>query len=84
MKLYRNAKAYKPAAQFKTFLFRVATNHCLNEVRRGEYRVAHTTTSPHRKKKRAEWMWRDRKEIARTKRWPGASWSGPWARRSRG
>ncbi|MBN1210685.1 MAG: sigma-70 family RNA polymerase sigma factor [Myxococcaceae bacterium] len=46
VKLYRNAKAYKPTAQFKTFLFRVATNHCLNEVRRGEYRVAHTSTSP--------------------------------------
>jgi RNA polymerase sigma-70 factor (ECF subfamily) len=46
VKLYRNAKAYKPTAQFKTFLFRVATNHCLNEVRRGEYRVTHTTSSP--------------------------------------
>jgi RNA polymerase sigma-70 factor (ECF subfamily) len=46
VKLYRNAKAYKPTAQFKTFLFRVATNHCLNEVRRGEYRVTHTTTAP--------------------------------------
>ena len=44
VKLYRNARAYKPTAQFKTFLFRVATNHCLNEVRRGEYRVAHTST----------------------------------------
>jgi RNA polymerase sigma-70 factor (ECF subfamily) len=46
VKLYRNAKAYKPSAQFKTFLFRVATNHCLNEVRRGEYRVSHTSTAP--------------------------------------
>jgi RNA polymerase sigma-70 factor (ECF subfamily) len=46
VKLYRNAKAYKPSAQFKTFLFRVATNHCLNEVRRGEYRVTHTSTAP--------------------------------------
>jgi RNA polymerase sigma-70 factor (ECF subfamily) len=46
VKLYRNAKAYKPSAQFKTFLFRVATNHCLNEVRRGEYRVTHTRTAP--------------------------------------
>jgi len=45
VKLYRNAKSYRPAAKFKTFLFRVAANHCLNEVRRGEYRVAHTTTS---------------------------------------
>ena len=37
--------AYKPTAKFKTFLFRVATNHCLNEVRRGEYHVDHTSTS---------------------------------------
>jgi RNA polymerase sigma-70 factor (ECF subfamily) len=44
VKLYRNAKGYKPTAKFKTFLFRVASNHCLNEVRRGEYRVEHTTT----------------------------------------
>jgi RNA polymerase sigma-70 factor (ECF subfamily) len=46
VKLYRNAKAYKPTAQFKTFLFRVATNHCLNEVRRGEYRVEHVSEGP--------------------------------------
>ncbi|MFP2959130.1 RNA polymerase sigma factor [Myxococcus sp. 1LA] len=39
VKLYRNARAYQPTARFKTFLFRVATNHCLNEVRRGEYRM---------------------------------------------
>jgi RNA polymerase sigma-70 factor (ECF subfamily) len=39
VKLYRNAKSYRPSAKFKTFLFRVASNHCLNEVRRGEYRV---------------------------------------------
>jgi RNA polymerase sigma-70 factor (ECF subfamily) len=47
MKLYRYADSYKPSAQFKTFLFRVATNHCLNEVRRGEYRyeVASPTAS---------------------------------------
>jgi len=45
VKLYRHAKGYRPTAKFKTFLFRVASNHCLNEVRRGEYRVAHTTTS---------------------------------------
>lgn len=39
VKLYRNARRYRPSARFKTFLFRVAANHCLNEVRRGEYRV---------------------------------------------
>ncbi len=38
-KLYRSSKSYRPSAKFKTFLFRVATNHCLNEVRRGDYRV---------------------------------------------
>ena len=37
VKLYRGAKSYRPTAAFKTFLFRIATNHCLNEVRRGEY-----------------------------------------------
>ncbi len=44
VKLYRHAGAYKPSARFKTFLFRVATTHCLNAVRRGEYRMAHTST----------------------------------------
>lgn len=34
LKLFKNAKAYQPTAQFKTFLFRVATNHCLNALRR--------------------------------------------------
>jgi RNA polymerase sigma-70 factor (ECF subfamily) len=42
VKLFRSAAAYRPTASFKTFLFRVATNHCLNEVRRGEYRAPRT------------------------------------------
>ena len=37
IKLFRSAKSYQPNARFKTFLFRVATNHCLNERRRPEY-----------------------------------------------
>ena len=37
VKLYRAAHRYAPSARFKTFLYRVATNHCLNELRRGEY-----------------------------------------------
>jgi RNA polymerase sigma-70 factor (ECF subfamily) len=37
VKLYRAAHRYTPGARFKTFLYRVATNHCLNELRRGEY-----------------------------------------------
>jgi RNA polymerase sigma-70 factor (ECF subfamily) len=43
VKLYRNASRYRPSAKFKTFLYRVAANHCLNETRRGEYRVKHVS-----------------------------------------
>ncbi len=46
VKLYRNASRYRPSAKFKTYLFRVAANHCLNEVRRGEYRVKHVSEGP--------------------------------------
>ncbi len=34
VRLYQSAKRYTPSARFKTFLFRVATNACLNELRR--------------------------------------------------
>jgi len=37
VKLYRAADRYQPSARFKTFLYRIAANHCLNELRRGEY-----------------------------------------------
>lgn len=30
LKLYDAKKSYKPASRFSTFLYRVATNHCLN------------------------------------------------------
>src|SRR5260370_8398914 len=39
IKLHRSAPSYRPSAKFKTFLFRIATNHCLNEVRRGEHLI---------------------------------------------
>ncbi len=45
VKLYRNAGRYRPSAKFTTYLYRVAANHCLNEVRRGEYRVKHVSTA---------------------------------------
>ncbi len=38
MKVYRARTRYEPRERFRAFLFRVATNHCLNEVRRPEYR----------------------------------------------
>ncbi|MDP1822648.1 MAG: sigma-70 family RNA polymerase sigma factor [Archangium sp.] len=34
VKLYRSADRYQQTARFQTFLFRVATNTCLNELRR--------------------------------------------------
>lgn len=45
LKIYRTADRYQPSARFSTYLYRVATNHCLNEVRRGEYQ-AHAAIDP--------------------------------------
>jgi len=39
LKVYRSADGYEPTARFTTFLYRIATNHCLNELRRGEHQV---------------------------------------------
>ena len=38
LKVFRSAPSYQRTARFRTFLFRIAANHCLNERRRGEYR----------------------------------------------
>jgi RNA polymerase sigma-70 factor (ECF subfamily) len=37
VKLYQAADRYRPSARFTTFLYRIASNHCLNELRRSEY-----------------------------------------------
>ncbi len=37
LKLHQAAPRYQPSARFKTFLYRIASNHCLNELRRGEH-----------------------------------------------
>jgi RNA polymerase sigma-70 factor (ECF subfamily) len=37
LKLHRHADRYRASARFKTYLYRIASNHCLNELRRGEY-----------------------------------------------
>jgi len=39
VKLHRARDGYQPSARFKTFLYRIAANHCLNELRRGEWRA---------------------------------------------
>ena len=33
VKVYRARKKYQPKAKFSTWLFRIAVNHCLNEIR---------------------------------------------------
>jgi len=38
LKLHRSLSSYAPASKFRTYLYRIATNHFLNELRRGEYR----------------------------------------------
>lgn len=39
LKVYRARARYEPREPFRAYIFRVATNHCLNEVRRREYRL---------------------------------------------
>jgi RNA polymerase sigma-70 factor (ECF subfamily) len=39
LKLHQAAPRYRPEARFKTFLYRIASNHCLNELRRGEHQA---------------------------------------------
>jgi RNA polymerase sigma-70 factor, ECF subfamily len=36
VKLFQSARRYRRTARFKTFLFRIAANHCLNALRRKE------------------------------------------------
>jgi len=43
VKLHQSAGRYAASARFKTFLYRVATNHCLNELRRGEHAARQAT-----------------------------------------
>ena len=38
LKVYRARGRYEPRERFRAYIFRVATNHCLNEVRRAEFK----------------------------------------------
>jgi RNA polymerase sigma-70 factor (ECF subfamily) len=46
VKCFRGAAGYRPGARFATWLFRIARNHCLNEVRRAEYRTRSQPLDP--------------------------------------
>lgn len=37
LKVHAARDRYRPTARFKTFLYRIASNHCLNELRRPEH-----------------------------------------------
>ncbi|MFH2066362.1 MAG: RNA polymerase sigma factor [Pseudomonadota bacterium] len=39
LRVYKAAPRYRPEAKFSTWLFRIATNVCLNEMRKYQYRV---------------------------------------------
>lgn len=39
LKVYKAAPRYRPEAKFSTWLFRIAVNVCLNEIRKPGYRV---------------------------------------------
>lgn len=48
LQVYRWQERYEPKAKFSTWLFKIANNHCLNEVRKGEYRVSHESLDSQR------------------------------------
>jgi RNA polymerase sigma-70 factor, ECF subfamily len=47
LRVYKAASRYEPDAHFSTWLFRIATNVCLNETRKYQYRVLTETMDSH-------------------------------------
>ena len=41
LKVYENAAGYRIKARFTSWLYRIATNVCLNEIRKPQFRVRH-------------------------------------------
>jgi len=46
LRVYEAAAGYKVQAKFTTWLYRIATNVCLNEVRKPHFRASHQTLDP--------------------------------------
>lgn len=61
LQIYRAAPRYEPTAKFTTWLYRIATNACLNEVRRPEHRHPRRPLEhqPDDERKRAEIAYAD-------------------------
>jgi len=39
LKLYRARDSYKPASRFSTYLYRIASNHCINMVQKHDHKL---------------------------------------------
>ncbi len=49
LRVHDSGLTYKPAARFTTWLYRIATNVCLNEIRKPYFRARHASIDePHR------------------------------------
>ena len=48
LKVYENAAGYQAQARFSTWLYRIATNICLNEIRKPRFRATHQSLNPRR------------------------------------
>ena len=46
LRVYRNAKRYKPLAKFSTWLYRIATNLCINELKKRSIRATVPLDAP--------------------------------------
>jgi len=46
LRVYRNAARYKPLAKFTTWLYRIAANLCINELKKGKLRRAMSLDEP--------------------------------------
>jgi RNA polymerase sigma-70 factor (ECF subfamily) len=46
LRVHDAARTYEPHAKFTTWLYRIATNVCLNEIRRPQFRAHHESLNP--------------------------------------
>lgn len=46
MRVFRNAKRYQPVAKFTTWLYKIAANLCINEIKKGKLRSTLSLDEP--------------------------------------